>query len=634
MASFWYYRKNGTQYGPVASRELKAMAASGKLIPTDMISREDLSGWRTAGSAKGLFTPTTSRTKSSSPIPSSSVDADRGRGNQGGRKAQGTTVAPPSIPDGGQNQVGFWSHRRVIVVASVMVAIALLVIRNQTGGERKAALPKNLGEPAGKIANRVPVEFPSVPRRPLVPLALQKNVANQVPGQVPAVPPPPLDPQSGTIIKWSRNSDPKRDPGLTGMGKGFIDLTKKSAGTNTVAVFVTDGKPSDRRTAFPMFTEYYHSGKPNGKSKTAQAEGKPFVEGVFEDGHLISLKAWEIGGGLFLNEGEQDHFYRKPDCGIEVVDYKAGPGGEVLTGKERKESTQLPNLKQVVVESGFVGGDGGFVLHGPRTTTFFNRDRSKFGNFLYWNGLLHGPYSKWYPDGISMDRGTFQFGLLHGESEDWHPNGKRASQTFRYYGSTYGVQTYWHQNGAKKDEQGYLSDLPHGRARQWDDRGRLLLDCYFRLGERDGPFKQYYDYEYKQYYDNGQVFLGGQYEQGKPVGQWKIGYGHRHRENDHYELSWNAGGWYGGTKAEFLCSLDQITKTRGVWPLEHQAHVYVDRDKFLAYFGKADSERAMDSKWDTVWTYKCNDGRLLLEFASDSNPGSNGMNMRTYGTFD
>jgi GYF domain 2 len=57
MASFWYYRKNGTQYGPVASRELKAMAASGKLIPTDMISREDLSGWRTAGSAKGLFTP-------------------------------------------------------------------------------------------------------------------------------------------------------------------------------------------------------------------------------------------------------------------------------------------------------------------------------------------------------------------------------------------------------------------------------------------------------------------------------------------------------------------------------------------------------------------------------------------------
>jgi GYF domain 2 len=57
MASFWYYRKNGTQYDPVASRELKAMAASGKLSPSDSISREDLSGWRTAGSLKGLLTP-------------------------------------------------------------------------------------------------------------------------------------------------------------------------------------------------------------------------------------------------------------------------------------------------------------------------------------------------------------------------------------------------------------------------------------------------------------------------------------------------------------------------------------------------------------------------------------------------
>ena len=53
-ANFWY-ESNGEQKGPVPASELKQMAASGQLRPTDMIWREGQPDWVAAGSVKGLF---------------------------------------------------------------------------------------------------------------------------------------------------------------------------------------------------------------------------------------------------------------------------------------------------------------------------------------------------------------------------------------------------------------------------------------------------------------------------------------------------------------------------------------------------------------------------------------------------
>ena len=68
MAARWYYQKNGTQFGPVRSRELKAMAVSGKLLPADLIKRDDMPGWRSAGSINVLFAPA-SIEASTDPVP-------------------------------------------------------------------------------------------------------------------------------------------------------------------------------------------------------------------------------------------------------------------------------------------------------------------------------------------------------------------------------------------------------------------------------------------------------------------------------------------------------------------------------------------------------------------------------------
>ena len=51
----WYYSKNGQQHGPVSSKQLKDLAASGELQPTNLVWKEGMKQWVAAGSVKGLF---------------------------------------------------------------------------------------------------------------------------------------------------------------------------------------------------------------------------------------------------------------------------------------------------------------------------------------------------------------------------------------------------------------------------------------------------------------------------------------------------------------------------------------------------------------------------------------------------
>jgi hypothetical protein len=58
MAIEWHYTLNGQQApAPVSSAQLKQLAASGQLQPTDLVWQEGMTGWVPAGSVKGLFSP-------------------------------------------------------------------------------------------------------------------------------------------------------------------------------------------------------------------------------------------------------------------------------------------------------------------------------------------------------------------------------------------------------------------------------------------------------------------------------------------------------------------------------------------------------------------------------------------------
>jgi len=57
MAIEWYYTKSGQQQGPVNGGELKRLASSGQIAPTDLVWHEGMADWKPGSEVKGLVFP-------------------------------------------------------------------------------------------------------------------------------------------------------------------------------------------------------------------------------------------------------------------------------------------------------------------------------------------------------------------------------------------------------------------------------------------------------------------------------------------------------------------------------------------------------------------------------------------------
>ena len=72
MSTEWFYTKDGEQLGPVSSKQLSQLAASGELQPTDLVWKEGAPDWKPASIVKGLFAETTTPPP---PVPADSAAA-------------------------------------------------------------------------------------------------------------------------------------------------------------------------------------------------------------------------------------------------------------------------------------------------------------------------------------------------------------------------------------------------------------------------------------------------------------------------------------------------------------------------------------------------------------------------------
>ncbi len=75
MLQEWYYVQNGKQNGPVNLEELRELAGSGKLNPTDLIWNREMRDWTPASEIGGIFSfDSTASTSSPTPPPTPEVD--------------------------------------------------------------------------------------------------------------------------------------------------------------------------------------------------------------------------------------------------------------------------------------------------------------------------------------------------------------------------------------------------------------------------------------------------------------------------------------------------------------------------------------------------------------------------------
>jgi hypothetical protein len=67
MADEWHYATDGNQHGPVSASELKQLAVSGTLGPSDLVWKEGMGEWKPASRVKGLFPKSDESSKSATP---------------------------------------------------------------------------------------------------------------------------------------------------------------------------------------------------------------------------------------------------------------------------------------------------------------------------------------------------------------------------------------------------------------------------------------------------------------------------------------------------------------------------------------------------------------------------------------
>ena len=56
MENEWFYSRRGTRSGPMTAEQVKSLAASGQICPSDLLWRPGFTAWVRAGRFKGLFT--------------------------------------------------------------------------------------------------------------------------------------------------------------------------------------------------------------------------------------------------------------------------------------------------------------------------------------------------------------------------------------------------------------------------------------------------------------------------------------------------------------------------------------------------------------------------------------------------
>ena len=57
MSREWYYAMGDEKHGPVTAEQLRALARSGELAPTDLVWTDGMGDWRQASSVKDLLPP-------------------------------------------------------------------------------------------------------------------------------------------------------------------------------------------------------------------------------------------------------------------------------------------------------------------------------------------------------------------------------------------------------------------------------------------------------------------------------------------------------------------------------------------------------------------------------------------------
>lgn len=104
----------------------------------------------------------------------------------------------------------------------------------------------------------------------------------------------------------------------------------------------------------------------------------------------------------------------------------------------------------------------------------------------YKQGLKHGQWTIWYPNGKKRYECEYLNNLKHGIERFYFENGNIESEINYRKGKKNGRWTVWYENGQKYYEVSYSNNVREGKWFSWHSNGKKASEVVYRGGKKTG----------------------------------------------------------------------------------------------------------------------------------------------------
>jgi antitoxin component YwqK of YwqJK toxin-antitoxin module len=599
----WFILRNGKQFGPCTSQQLKKMVASGELLGTDQVRRGDMPTPITASKIKGLF-PEASASDSRSHPPTPKVRRPLPAEKKELRPPEKAATSTPI------ERARPYLEGTVAIAVSLILCFPLgLVLLWLNRGWSRAAKWKWTGAVVGCLA--LLMVLSSVQRSRVHSEITKAHALWDSGDKAKAV--AIYRPLLGADFAFVEDHDRPLIYGRTidfevanGNEASAQQLARRAAAKGIVP-------SADSPAAKILLANIQAEG-----AEKANKESRPDVDRKAERNFDIKKLIAEIEAKAppvpVFPASDYEHDFTKDD-------YSTIPAGAKRDVRKKTiDEGDKDLINKTEMTEGYVTSSGRFIKHGALVIWTDATESKKYQEAKYLDGTLHGIRTFYYLDGKIDTVAPYVDGARRGTVKSWHKNGKAKAEVHFIKDAFHGRRRLWYENGDPELDEIWVKGKLHGISKRWFKDGRLASICCFNDGKRNS----------KVWSQNEDGSLGetGEWENGRPKGRCRFQFADA--DNRPYYIEVGDERWIGGTIAEFIASMHyHMLRDRPDLGLQFGPktrianYVSPSSADFFSRFGSPsqdvmDFEKAPLGAPDfirdryRVWTYSCRDGVLRL----------------------
>jgi antitoxin component YwqK of YwqJK toxin-antitoxin module len=131
----------------------------------------------------------------------------------------------------------------------------------------------------------------------------------------------------------------------------------------------------------------------------------------------------------------------------------------------------------------------------------------------YQNNKLEGPRRIYTRGSMIQEEAYYSDGIKHGRYTAWYPNGRKKEESLFANDRKDGKSVWYFENGNKAAEYTYRNGIIDGEVSAYHENGKVSEYGLYRNGEQTGLWKEFYP--------SGALKAEGQYVKGQKEGPWK-----------------------------------------------------------------------------------------------------------------